>query len=169
GAMTSKAMDFARKASPAQAERLDAAFGDLEATIGKSFVPILEQTTDGVRLAGDVLASILPETGEMREALAPVKDVMTELRNAASDTARALRLIVGGMVKWPAVQVKIGAAITSFLIQVGRYLSPLAALGRAVGGGTPLRSSVGAAGGHASFTGLADLGNQAALSAFGAG
>ena len=53
--------------SPATMERFERALLDVTAVIGETFTPILEVVTEGVKLFGDVLASILPDASEMRE------------------------------------------------------------------------------------------------------
>lgn len=163
------AMDFAGKASPATMQRFNQAINDMQAVIGRMFVPVLELATSGIRLMGDALATILPSASEMRDLLSPVKGMHAALRQAFSDIAPALKLIVKAGLELFGVVIQIQSAIVRLGILITRYLNPLFYLGRAMGGGGPLKSSHGAAGTDASFVGLSQLGDQAAQAAYSSG
>lgn len=154
------------KASPGTAARLTRAWDDVHAVMGRMFIPVVEHVTSAVRLMGDVLAGILPSTQDVRQALAPLGEVFLSLRESASDAAPVLRFL--GKVALGIVQIAttVFAKLFVFFSKLARIISPLHALGRLLGGGQGLPSSVGAAAGTASYKDLPSLGSEAALKTF---
>src|SRR5579885_455223 len=67
--ITDAALATVGKASPATMARMNMAWDDMLAVIGRALIPVVELLTAGFRLLGDFLASILPPTAEVREAL----------------------------------------------------------------------------------------------------
>ena len=163
--MASAAMDYARAASPVEAGRLDKAYADLSAVIGRVFVPVLELATTGVRLLGDTLTTILPSTSEMRVALAPIKDAFVDFRNEIAANAPALKVMFTGMVRFTTDLVKVSFFVIEAAFALKRIINSTVGGGKAAG----LRSSFGASGGSAHYQGLEDIGKNAAAAMFGAG
>jgi hypothetical protein len=130
-------LDLAGKASPVQMERFQMALDDAQAVAGRMFVPVLELATDGMRLFGDVLASILPSADEMRTVLAPIKDAFNDLRDGLAPMAPVLRELIK-------FSIQGAAAILKLSITLNPFIKILGALGR-LSGAAPLETSVGAA------------------------
>lgn len=94
--------------SPATMEKFERALLDVTAVIGETFTPVLEIVTDGVRLFGDILLSILPDAKEMREALKPISELLARLRDSAASVTPLLKLSLMALVdavSWAADQL----------------------------------------------------------------
>src|SRR5262249_593998 len=98
--ITETLVSFAAKASPGLFRSWQIALDDVQAVIGHSFVPVLELMRDGVRLFGDVLANLLPNTNEVRSAL-------SEFQAAFASFGREIRVILA----------EIGPSIRDVLIE----------------------------------------------------
>ncbi len=166
--ITTALIGFAAKASPGQFRLWQIALEDVQAVIGRTFLPVLELMRMGVRLFGNVLAEILPNTGEVRGAL-------SELREMFGRMARE----IGSLMS------TIGPQIREFLIEGLRSLSHwLAVAAQAVGilalrlktffegmrgpggrTGEAPRGSEGAAARPAQFLGLEEYKKQLQLAA----
>lgn len=122
GVLKDATISLGGAASPVALQRFQMAVDDTAATLGRIFVPVLELFTDGVRLAGDVLASILPTTSEMREALAPFRDALGDLRDAFATMAPVLRPLIKGLLEIQAVLWKVGVFLMTWPIQLAKLL-----------------------------------------------
>lgn len=67
--ITESLVSFAAKASPGHVKMLQIAVEDVQAVIGRSFIPVLEMLRDGVRLVGNAIATLIPTSDEVRSAL----------------------------------------------------------------------------------------------------
>lgn len=137
-------VDLGGKASPIALERFTMAVDDAQAVLGKVFVPVLELVTDSVRLLGDVFATILPSTKEVREALSPLADYLKNLRDVFAAIAPIIK-------DYFTVSLKaLGIALQVATYPLKLFTDALRAVG--VIGNAKLNSSVGAAARPASFT-----------------
>jgi hypothetical protein len=68
---------FAGIASPGQFQMFSRALLDVQGVIGQSFLPVLELMREGIRLFGDVLANILPNSEEVRGALSGLREAFS--------------------------------------------------------------------------------------------
>ena len=73
---------FVQAANPAVVEQLNMAFEDISGVIGHFLTPAVEAATPWVRAFGDFLASILPDSQELTEALAPLQEALNEFKLA---------------------------------------------------------------------------------------
>ncbi len=121
-AVGSAMVSMAAKASPAAFERFQIATEDAQAVLGRVFVPVLELATEGIRTVGDVLAEILPSSKEMREALAPLQDAFTQIKDSIAPLIPYLKGAVTGFI---AVGAKIAEftakTLANFFKWVGMY------------------------------------------------
>ena len=134
-AITESLVRMSRLASPAQALRLRMATEDAQAVVGRSFLPVLAMITDGVRLAGDALASFLPNDREVnaalretREALAPLGQMIRQALSTLGPTVRQQLTDAIGFVG------KIVSAIATGLqeLPVGQTIELFAEIGAAL-------------------------------------
>lgn len=153
--------------SPATAERFERAMMDITAVIGDTFAPIMDLATDGLRLFGDVLASILPTAGEMREVLQPLFGSLQEMREAITPIAPLIKDEVVSVLKGLAAAVAIAADQISIFAEGIKYASYL--LPWTPSSGKPLASATGMAATSASFVGGEERGRSAYAAAFAAG
>lgn len=150
------ANSFAAIASPVQAERLSKSWDDLYAVIGRSFIPVTELTTDAVRLLGDAMASIMPSSSGVREAMAPMREIMDGWRQSLQDLAPYLR--------------QAGIETVALAGATARLLKE-AGLGNALNVGLPrtdqsLASAFGAAGAPASYSSIEEYGRRNQATAY---
>src|SRR3984957_20952683 len=101
-------------------ERFQLALDDTQAVIGRMFVPVLELATDGVRMIGDTLASILPSADEMRTALLPFKDAFKDLGDTLAPLRQVLKGMISGFVTLSGWLLKIQVWITTFPIMLAK-------------------------------------------------
>ena len=144
-ALKEVSLAFAAQANPKVVERYTLAWDDLQAVVGRSLIPVVELITQGVRLFGDVLASVLPTTQEMRAALAPLGDALKELRDVFAELAPYIKVTITGAL------LTLGYTLKGLALTIKALLLPLRQLGLL--GGKQLASSVGAANKGVSFTG----------------
>jgi hypothetical protein len=83
--LATSVVDFARIADPLTFQRWSRALLDVQGVIGRTFVPVLELMTSGVRLFGDVLANLLPSTGEVRDALGVLRVTFSSMAKEFRD------------------------------------------------------------------------------------
>jgi hypothetical protein len=137
---------FVALASPGTMTLFNLAVRDTAATLGQTLQPVMELATKGLRLFGDILMTILPGAGEMKDALEPVADFLNVLRDALAPVAAVLHDVIIVALK------AFGVALNIVLLPV-RFLAAL--LNELFGGGgekAKLKSSVGAAVRQVSFT-----------------
>lgn len=83
--VTESLIAMSAKANPGQFKLWARSLDDVQATVGGRFIPVLAKMTEWVDKFGDVLATILPNTAEVEEALKPLFDSLTEFKSALSD------------------------------------------------------------------------------------
>lgn len=113
--ITETLVSFAAKVSPATFRQMQIAVDSVQATIGQAFLPVMELMRDGINGFADVLANLLPNASEVRDALAEFRsvfgDAMKELKGAAVEAGPTIRgaLIEGlkQLAHWGAVAVKV--------------------------------------------------------------
>lgn len=81
---------FAGVANPATLDRFNYAVKDVQAVIGRAFVPALDVMRDGVRLFGDVLANILPDTLEVSQVFESFRKEFNVFGDQIRDSMRVL-------------------------------------------------------------------------------
>lgn len=138
---------FSSKTNPKVAERYALAVDDAQAVIGRSLIPVTELLTDGVRLLGDAMATVLPSTEEMRTALSPLKDIMGDLRDVFAAMAPLAKLVTSSMLG----TVRLFGELARLLVKTSLPLQLLVGLSKLMGAG--LQNSVGAANKGISFQG----------------
>lgn len=167
-----KAMvSLASAASPVAAERYAKAWSDLSAVVGRVFVPVLEIGTDAVRLFADFMATILPSSSQVREALAPLKDVMGDIRIALADVAPLIKMWLVDQLRMAALAIKFFSDQIRQMIAIARAMPGGQVLfgTAALAGGGGLASSFNAAPTGRSFIGLEDLREKNILANMDAG
>lgn len=80
--------------SPATMERFERALLDTTAVIGDTFAPVMDLASEGIRLFGDFLASVLPDANEMREILKPLQEGLKDLRSVLTQVAPTIKDIL---------------------------------------------------------------------------
>lgn len=173
-----KMISLAGAASPQAMERYNEVFQDLNAVIGRLFVPVLEMTTAVVRDFADFLNTILPSSADVMQSLAPLNVLIQEFRNILIEFAPEFKaaLIIGLQIATPLLQM-FGAqllAVARIAAWFLRLSLPVLALQAAAGQlgitGGGLSSSLGAGQQiQARFTSAADLERSAQIAAFSSG
>lgn len=167
--LTMVVVGLAGKANPAHLRRWQMALDDVQAVVGHRLVPILDRMTQGVRLIGDVLNTILPDVGEVQAALSVLDPVFANLKDMLTDLAPLLREAFSQSL------VYLAAALYAVTIPIQGLINILDALGLqimellGIKPGTGLKSSFGAAPGPASTVGISDIGRRVRESAFSSG
>jgi len=136
---------------------------DIAGVIGQTLAPVLDTFTQALRLFGDVLASLLPDQQTMNELMEPVRDMIKELAETFKMLLPVLKPIIRDVLTLAKILVTEFAEGLKLVFSLIRDF--LSLLGYKV---QELRSSVGAAAGPATYTGIAELGRQTRLSAYGA-
>lgn len=136
-------VSLAGKANPGVLMLYQRALDDIQGVIGQRLVPVLELFADGARLVGDVLQTILPSQVEFREAIAPLRSALQEMRPAIADLVMPFK----EMGRQNLQQIALG--LKMFADQLSKY-AWVAQLGMSVSGfgvlgGGALQSGVGAA------------------------
>lgn len=149
-AFEATAVSTTSKYNPAVVEKLTLAQDDLTAVMGRSLLPVVSLVTEGTRLLGDTLISILPSTGEVATALAPISDLFSEIRTVLGDLAPDLKAFVQGGL------VVLGAALKETTHIIKSVVDGLRVLGILGPGGKGLASSQGTAVREISFGGQED-------------
>jgi hypothetical protein len=159
--LTDTVVGFVGKANPVYVQRWQFALDDAQAVIGQKLVPVLDLMTEGVRLVGDTLATILPSASDVKDALSPIAEALKDVRSEAATLAPVIRQLIS-----------TGLGTLKIALQVATLpLRAFAALLRGLGviGEDKLTSSVGAAARPASFGGVEDYVKKTYESAFSAG
>ncbi len=110
GEMQSAVLGAVGKFNPAVVMQFEDALDDIQATLGKFLLPMVEHWTEAMRLAGDVLASILPSSQELRAVMAEYKPLFSEIRTVMSALAPIIKdALVTTMRLWA---TEIGLVVT---------------------------------------------------------
>lgn len=152
------AISLGGAASPVALQRYELALADTQAVLGRIFVPLLEHMGDAMRLVGDVLASVLPSTAEMRDATEPFRDALKDLKAIFTDLAPAIKIAIKGMLVIQKALWKI--AMTVGLFQIRAAAAVAKATGALPANKQGLKSSVGASGRRVDFVGLEEYAKQ---------
>lgn len=164
-ALTQAMFRFAQVASPGQAQRWTMALQDLQAVLGRTFIPVLEKATQGVRQIADALNSILPSTAQMRDVFRALDPVFADLKRTLVELRPVLTVFVQTELQLLRLSLSLLAVQLRALAKAIEF-SPLGLLSKALGGDKTLASSVGAAPRPAQFLQPEDISRQAALAAF---
>ncbi|MDE2100647.1 MAG: hypothetical protein KGL39_25610, partial [Patescibacteria group bacterium] len=109
-AITDSLIAFSAVASPGQYRAYQMALEDLQGTIGQTFLPVLGLMRDGVRLTADVLATVLPSSGEAEQALLEFRTIFdafsADVRQAVGAVGPQLRGEFVNMLKSIAEAIK---------------------------------------------------------------
>ncbi len=146
-------LDWAAATSPVTVRQFQFALADIQGVLGRAAIPWVEKFTAGLRLVGDVLASILPSTSEMRAALSPLDGYFKDLRDAFAELAPLLRqFVVGGLKVFAQV-------LQANLFPLRAFIAVLRGLG-IVTGEAKLQSPEGAAARPVEQTGAAGFADK---------
>ena len=161
---------LAGKASPAGLNRLSTAFDDAMAAAGTAFLPVLDAVTVGVRLLGDVFATLAPGIEPILTILTDLwKELFAEIGGLANTF---LPMIVSALqffakaLSWVVFILKWLPLPMNALMFIAKGINFLTGGKEGAGG---LKSSVGMAPGKASFTGLEEFGAHATIAALESG
>lgn len=157
--------------SPAEFHLLQVAVADVQATIGRTFVPVLEIMRESIRGVGEVIANVLPNSDEMRGALADMRQslsdffrAMTELAVAWGPTIRTV--IVGTLTILTGTLIALAKAATL----AANTVKPIAEMiSGAFGGPGEPRTSVGASVQPASFAAAEEYQRQLQIASYSSG
>lgn len=176
----SKAIEsFVEVANPAVVEGFSAAVKDVVAVIGHTLTPVFTVLTPMVEMFGDFLASIIPTGGQMQAIMNRLGPALNDLKDFLATAAPDLQELGIVGVKLALVVIPILVKAFQKLLESIRKL--MAFLNYSDGrdargkrweqgvGGKFDRSSRGAAAGGSSAVGIADLGQNFRVAAFGAG
>lgn len=162
---------FSALASPSSHQQLKLATDDTMAVIGHSFLPMLRMITDGVRLFGDVVATVLPNEAEMTLGLQDIRGMFDEfkedLRGITSEIGPIVRIWFIGALKLLAVGIKMTVAPIMLLVKgLSMLWSPISDLLGLLGVAAEMRTSEGAAARGTSLQGIDEYQRQLQLEAF---
>lgn len=171
-----KAMSFFKqipglvgKASPATLKRFLDVFDDIEAVVGHRLVPVLDAWTDEIRLLGDFLQSILPDTKDFKDLVDAWRPILKEARQILTDLAPTMKLVFTVILKYATERMKEFAKAIEILSAVVQS-SPLYQLISKVGGEKKdLSSSFGAAAGSGSIVSGQELHRRTVIAALSTG
>lgn len=173
GTVYGKMILLAGAASPQSMERYNEAFQDLNAVMGRLFVPVLTMSTEVVRDFADFMNTILPSAEDVRLAFEGFRPVLLELRMALADIAPEIKmtLIIG--LKYAAQlmqdfgeKLAVVVKIASWFVKLSSPISLTDEQRKLLTGGT-LASSVGMGQqATARYTSAADLERSAQIAAF---
>ncbi len=105
------------KFAPGALLRFNYVMDDVQATIGEALLPVLNLMTDGMRLVGDTLASILPSTDDMTAALSPISEIVDTLREALGEVAPDLKDLGKTLLQGLAVGLQLAADGVKLLVK----------------------------------------------------
>jgi len=166
GQAVDKLIGFAAKAAPGVFAQMNVAIDDLQAVIGRTFVPMLEILRDAFRFVGDALATVLPTAAEVKEALGEFTDALHDSWDAMRDVIGAIGPLVKSFLieglKGLAHALRLVLAPLTFVLRIiGDFLRMVG-----LGGKENMSSSQGAAARPASFRGFEDYSNSAYTSSY---
>jgi hypothetical protein len=162
---------FTAQANPALYEQYQIAIQDVQAVIGNTFLPVLSLMRDGIRLFGDTLAELLPNSQEVSASLTDVYAAFSEFRKAILEMSSELGPIIrSGLVAALNVLGQIAREVASYVTYLVKAMTPWIAqlrefLGLHKG---PARSSIDAAARPAQMSGIDEYQRQLQLAAFSA-
>jgi hypothetical protein len=169
--ITETLVGFAAKASPGQFKMFQIAIEDVQGVIGQAFLPMMGMMRDAIRLVGDALANILPNSQEVFEALSPLREAFSglgdSLRELMTEVGPLIReVLIGGLTALSYV-LSLVVKWVDFLVKgLNFILSPIKALLGLLGVDTSARTSVGAAARPAEFSGFEEYQKKMQLAAF---
>jgi hypothetical protein len=161
-------VSFSEKASPSQFKQFQVAVEDVQAVIGDAFLPVLELMRDAVRGIGDVLASILPNASEVRDALSGLRESLGQmwdaLRSVMAELGPIIRqFLIANLKILAAALSETARLVRLFADAVNVLAAPLRAL---LGLPAEARTSMGAAARPADITGIDEYQRRLQLAAY---
>lgn len=158
-AIGAAALSTVGTANPATMEMFNQALEDITGVIGRSLIPVVELMTEGARMFGDFLASIIPDTAALFE---PLHEVMEALKEAIDPLIPLIRDFLAGSLEVLADVVrKVADSMVWLLNKLG-----------VSGGGNNTNnwsSSVGAASKGSNYESVGDLNKGTIAGAYGMG
>lgn len=170
-------LGFVAAANPAIAMQFQLILRDISGVIGQTLIPIFKVLMEVFRVAGDVIATILPSGEEMETMMEGFNEAFGELtdgiRAALAEIGppiRELIMLLGtALFNGLGVLIKIVTETTKALMYFVRpFLALLHGLGL-TSGTVGTRSFVGAAARNASISGLEEFRTKLQTSAFSSG
>ncbi len=166
--LTQTLVEMARVASPGTFKIWSIALQDVQGVIGQAFTPVLATMTEGVRLFGDVLATILPNMSEVNAVLDEMRPdwegFKEEIQAFASEFGPTIRdVVIKGLREISSLAGLVARGLGALTRQLGIFLRGLG--WSAPEGEQEMRSNVGAAAQPAHFSGLEDYARQLQTSA----
>jgi hypothetical protein len=166
--ITGSLVSMAAVASPGAFKIWTMALEDVQGVIGQTFTPVLQIMTEGVRLFGDVLATVLPSMDEMTAILDEVRPAFNSLKNEIKaffgEFGSTIRGFISGGLR---VLMNVLGQVMRFIGQLTRTLGNFM---RGLGLAGPQESvegrSVGAAARPAQIQGLEEYSQQLQRAAF---
>lgn len=160
--LTDTIKSFVAVANPAVVEQLNHAMADISGVIGHFLTPAVEALTPWMEMFGDFLASILPDSEQLREALAPMSEALAEFKIAIDPL---LPLIRDELVR----ELKLLADVVKIVAEAFKHMPGMGLLRAAGSGGTDnWKSGRGMAyRGPASYQGIEQAGRGLHLAGFG--
>ncbi len=170
--ITETLVGFAAKASPGAFQQYALALEDVQGVIGGTFLPVLELMTNSIRLFGDVLADLLPNSDEVSHALRGAFDAFDDFRKALQELTKELGPIiraevVSGLQALSWALKSVASSVSSVMRTLTPWIAQLRQLFGLMGGEN--RSSFGASAQPARFTGIEEYERQLQESALSSG
>lgn len=170
-------MESVGKFNPALVEQIGMAFDDIQAVIGQTLAPVLKVFLPLLRSWGDFIASIVPSTEQMDEAMTPLKEAFDEFSKYLQEIAPLIKDGLVMSLTQLGMTLKTLAEIFEFLMRTSRatialFTGNLKGAGEALFGESGKgfeKSSRNLAARQAGFTSLEGLGDQLRQAAFSLG
>jgi hypothetical protein len=168
---------FAELAAPSQVKMMNIEIRNFMATIGASFVPVVQLMTSVIRDLGDIIANIIPNAQEVQEALAWFPSFMQDWKRTAEELGPILREFLIANLKLLGVvahlvAIEIEGVVIAFRILFATLTMGLSeitlAMMKAYGALQPKRARTMAAQ-PASISGIEEYQKQLQISAFSQG
>lgn len=161
GAIGAAALSTVGTANPAVMEMFNQALEDITGVIGRSLIPVIELMTEGARMFGDFLASIIPDTAGLFE---PLYEVMDALKTAIDPLIPLIRDFLSGSLE------VLAGVVRNLADAIVWVLNKIPGASVSTGGSqNNWGSSHGAAAGGATYGAVDDLNKGAIAGAYGMG
>ena len=136
---------FVSKSNPLMMEKFNLVMNDTLAVVGQRLEPMMEILTEGLKLVGDVLNSILPDASAFKELFGPIKESMDIFRDTMGGIADFIKDTLTIVLK------TFGIVLKAVLLPFQAFARMMQALFGWEGAGANLKSSTGAAVRNVSF------------------
>lgn len=124
--VTTSLTAMAGKASPGIITQFTIALEDFQATVGQAFLPIVELMTHGVREFADILANLIPNTQEVKDALGNFTgafvDLMAELKDLFVELGPLIRTGFISALRMLGTALAVTMRQVQMLVTVFRFL-----------------------------------------------